>query len=546
TSSSRGGSETSSPKNRQRAWFDIHSAAGVMLGLAMFVVSFSGVLSLFSAYYPAWERVDLRVPPGATFDPEAALEALKVADPDAWARLPVASMPEAAGEAFRPSPLFFFAPTSALPFTHIRWFDGEAQESYDYYVDVRSGRVVSQAELGLRQTLVHFHTDLLLPRPFGRYLVGVLGVGFLFVIVSGVFFHRKMLGQMFVFRRSKNLRQLMADSHKLFGAWGLLFHAMITFTGAFLGLIGVFLLVSALTVYRGDQDAAFAAVVAPTAEPAGEAAPMLPLGEILERSRAEWPELDPVRLTLHAYNDRMAEVVVSGPLEGRLAIGGATGSELVLSAVDGEVRRRNDWANGSIWQRLIAWVVPLHYATFGGLVLKLAYCLLGLGSALMSVTGLLVWLERRGGAGFRWLERLTIGVCAGQPAATAVLSAVTPWVETASESVMHGLFVCAWLLTIIFAFRAADRRRAAGWLLSAAGVLAALAVLSDAALGAVAGSAAWQTGSASAAGVSVFLLVFGALSFFAGGWLLTPAPDEPASRDKARRGRAARPASAAG
>ncbi|MEO1369262.1 MAG: PepSY-associated TM helix domain-containing protein, partial [Acidobacteriota bacterium] len=338
----------------------------------------------------------------------------------------------------------------------------------------------------------------------------------------------------------------MADSHKLFGAWGLLFHAMITFTGAFLGLIGVFLLISALTVYRGDQEAAFAAVVAPAAEPVGEAASMLPLGEIMERSRAEWPELDPVRLTLYAYNDRMAEVAVSGPLEGRLAIGGATGSELVLGAVDGEVRRRNDWANGSVWQRLIAWVVPLHYATFGGLLLKLAYCLLGLGSALMSVTGLLVWLERRGGAGFRWLERLTIGVCAGQPAATAALFAVTPWVTAAREAVMQGLFLVAWLLAIAFAFRAADRRRAAGWLLCAAGVLASLAAIFDAALGAVSGSAAWQTGSASAAGVGVFLLVFGAAAFFAGGWLLTPAPDEPASRDRAGRDRAARPAPVAG
>ncbi|MEM8995447.1 MAG: PepSY-associated TM helix domain-containing protein, partial [Acidobacteriota bacterium] len=421
----------SPPKNRQRTWFDIHSAAGVVLGLAMFVVSFSGVLSLFAAYYPAWERTDLRVPSGATFDPDGALQALKEHDPGAWARLPVARAPEAAGEDYRPSPLFLFAPTSALPFTHIRWFDGAAREAFDYYVDVRSGRVVSQAELGLRQTLVHFHTDLLLPPPFGRYLVGVLGVGFLFVIISGVFFHRKMLGQMFVFRRSKNLRQLMADSHKLFGVWGLLFHAMITFTGAFLGLIGILLLISALTVYRGDQEAAFAAVVAPAAEPVGDAAPMLPLGEILERSRAVWPEMDPVRLTLYAYNDRMAEVAVSGPLEGRLAIGGATGSELVLGAVDGEVRRRTDWANGSVSQRLVAWIVPLHYATFGGLLLKLAYCLLGLGSALMSVTGLLVWLERRAGAGFRWLERLTIGVCAGQPAATALLFAVTPWVAAA-------------------------------------------------------------------------------------------------------------------
>ena len=74
-------------------------------------------------------------------------------------------------------------------------------------------------------------------------------------------------------------------------------------------------------------------------------------------------------------------------------------------------------------------VTPLHYATYGDIWLKWVYALLGLFLALLTATGLMLFVERRlhGSEGnrseqfYQRLSKTNIGVCMGFPLATATL-----------------------------------------------------------------------------------------------------------------------------
>lgn len=82
-----------------------------------------------------------------------------------------------------------------------------------------------------------FHADLHLGNPIGLVLTGLLGLTLFASIVTGVIIHRKIFKEFFSFRPLRSLRLLFTDTHKVLGVWCLLFHGVIGFTGAFLGLV---------------------------------------------------------------------------------------------------------------------------------------------------------------------------------------------------------------------------------------------------------------------------------------------------------------------
>ena len=78
----------------------------------------------------------------------------------------------------------------------------------------------------------------------GQMLAGVLGLVFLFVLVTGVAIHlRKLPEDLHTFRPRQRLRVSLADAHAALGTIGIPFTAMYALTGAYFSLL--------LVVYGG-------------------------------------------------------------------------------------------------------------------------------------------------------------------------------------------------------------------------------------------------------------------------------------------------------
>jgi len=99
---------------------------------------------------------------------------------------------------------------------------------------------------------------------------------------------------------------------------------------------------------------------------------------------------------------------------------------------------------------------PLHFGNFGGPTVRIIWALLGLSTALIAATGMMIWVERRAygaegklsPANYLRLSKFTIGSCSGMVLACVSLF----WLQRlAPEYIMSGFFII-WLGCIPLAF----------------------------------------------------------------------------------------------
>lgn len=377
-----------------RRLYDLHSWIGLALGLLLYVVSFSGVVALFTEELDPWLRADFSAPPSLSSE-----------DLDT-----VVARTAAQGS----RNFLLLLPTPYRPWVTVipNGEDSAPPQRLD------AGTLAALPPRGETavELLTRLHTDLLLPQAVGRYLVGLLGIALLASAISGLLLHRKMLQEMFSFRSGRSLRLFWTDMHKLLGLWAAPFHVVMALTGAILGFAGIVVLLAALTAHRGDGGAAMAAMgmLHPSSETPAE---MLPASPLLDMALARLPGLVPEVVEVADWGLGSARFVVMGNVSGRLVYY----PSVAVSGADGSVLEVVDWSRESIGRRLYAMVTPLHYASFGGLAVKLLYAALGISMCLLSVSGLRIWRSRFAeNADTAVLPRLMTGVIQGLPLATGV------------------------------------------------------------------------------------------------------------------------------
>lgn len=344
--------------------FTVHSWAGIVTGLLLFIVCFSGAVMVFK------DEIDLWANPGLAKLPRAA----SPVSLDAVLRNVQAAYPGARVEAI-------VLPDAVTPSHFVFVREKGLPESARTKLAARSdtGALVGPVDSQLGQSLRMLHVFLF----FGpRWIVGFLGVVMAVLIGTGIVMHRKIIAELFTQRWGRSLRVVMSDMHKAAGIWGLAFHILIAVTGAWLGLAPVFERGFAYVV-QGPT-----AVARPVPAPA---APMRSLDEMRIAALRAVPGFEPRQVTLRQWGRADAQVIFTGGLATHLAstvrvqVGGATAE--VASVLDPRTK--------GLWSQFNGLMEPLHFGNFGGLPLKWLYFLLGLTPAFLSLSGTLIWLDGR-------------------------------------------------------------------------------------------------------------------------------------------------------
>jgi uncharacterized iron-regulated membrane protein len=336
----------------------------------------------------------------------------------------------------------------------------------------------SREKTDMADFITTFHADLHLGDPVGLLVTGVLGLALLVSIVSGVFIHRKILKEMFTFRPFRSLHLLWTDAHKVMGVWGLLFHAVIGFTGAFLGLAVVLLLPAAAYVsYDGDTEKLLETFLS-------EPKPVI-TGEILPFQIAPslnaMSELDAgkiVSFSLHGGGDKGALMVVSA-----LAEEDITGYQHNFIATTGELLSRTttfsqlDGATGSV----LDVVFPLHFGNFGGLFIKTVWAVMGLSTGFLALSGMMIWIERRayGPVGnlstnaYSHMARFSVSSCIGLVVAIVALFYAQLLLQVPAAVFGYWLgviFFGSWIISTLVGYMQRNENIAAKLLLFIAGI----------------------------------------------------------------------------
>jgi len=414
-----------------RQMIESHSILGLGLAALIYVVSLTGALTVFIDEIKLWENPHL---PAAAAVPDTTLVAA------------LAEVTTRVEPGHRITTVIATAPTAFLPVATARLneqpVEGGPLRSRDWVVDPATGRLGDLVETPFAHVVEHLHTDLLLPRPWGRYLVGLIGVAMVTLILSGILAHPSIFKDAFKLRLGQSDRIAWTDLHNRLSVWGLPFHLVVTFTGAFLGLAGLIILVMAMIVYDGDQERAVEAVLGP--QPIA--------GEVLT---APPPYAD--MLARAARYGRPLRLVSEQPWStGGVSFVDVQPPDMISSGIrvsfrnTGEHLRTIGGPGDQPGVRVLAALGPLHYGTFGGYGIKAAYFLLALALTHITTSGMVIWFRRRAqqGAPVPTMEAAWRGMTAGLGLGLSVMTMAAA-IGLRSEGALIALLLAPWAVAFL-------------------------------------------------------------------------------------------------
>lgn len=193
----------------------LHSWLGVVVLWLVFLIFFTGSIAYFRTEINLWSKPEnflyLKSPPESFESAQVAYDYLNIHAPDAkrW-RVKLAS--------------------SRMPFNTLEWQD--QNRKYYKLQDPNTGLILTEGRESLGgDFFFKLHYSLYpLPDIVGRTLVVIIGVMFLIALITGIFTHKKIIKDFFVFRSFKGQRTLL-DLHHITGVVTLPFYLIMAFTG---------------------------------------------------------------------------------------------------------------------------------------------------------------------------------------------------------------------------------------------------------------------------------------------------------------------------
>lgn len=345
-----------------------HAAIGLLAGALLYILCLSGTLIVVHEEWQRWEQPTM--PEMIVISPEAVQAGI--------ARVLATETDKAPT-----THLWVHLPNEALPRTVI------TTDHQAVYLN-QAGNIAGPEAHAWTEFLIHLHYYFHLPAIFGLTVVGALGVMMAALALGGVLAHPRIFRDAFRLR-SKGAPQLAyADWHNRLGVWTLPFNLAVSLTGALLGLATIMALVMAAIFYDGDRESVFAPIFGHEPAADARAAPLPNIVEALRHMERVEPGVTPTYVILHDPRTRGQHVQVLADHPRRLIFG-----DYYLFNANGQFQSKVGMSDGTLGQQAAGSTYKLHFGSFGGLSVKLAYILFGLALTVISATGTWLWLIKR-------------------------------------------------------------------------------------------------------------------------------------------------------
>ncbi|WP_158618254.1 PepSY-associated TM helix domain-containing protein [Chitinophaga lutea] len=342
--------------------FRIHRITGLIAGVFLLLLSFTGSLLVFS------DEIDHTLNVTAFH--------VKPEGP----RRPLNELYRTGASAVPGNPYLYFLRLPQAPSeTVVMRAEYSADHKIYIYLHPYTGQVLhTRSNKGyFTGALLYLHFTLL---SGVNGSIAVMIIGFLIIIslLTGLHVYRKHLLKVLTFRdriewkhRSRRWRNL----HRVVGVWALLFNLLIVITG----ILIQFKVVGARVGKKPPS-------VAVNAPPDFDRAYEVARGGITDFTilgvRPPKKAGDPVVFTGNAGESRVL---------------GEYNSSVSIDPASDTIVKKLDFKTAPLGKKLNASVNQLHFGNFGGVGLKIVYCLLGLTPGIMALSGVLIWWRRKYG-----------------------------------------------------------------------------------------------------------------------------------------------------
>ena len=225
------------------------------------------------------------------------------------------------------------------------------------------------------------HENLLL-EPVGGYVMGLAGLCLLGSVLTGTWYYRRSLLSVFKIgvRWKKPARIVYADLHKWLGVVALLFMLLMSATGIFFHW-------EQIERSFGDNES----------RPVSSVAVMLPnqfpVDAALANAMKAIPEFQPRHIDFPKSGD--TTLVIRGNLPGSIRLLGKYNVSATTDARTGQYISGFDARDADLEYIAEHIFEELHFGRYGGWVSQILYILLALATAIVTITGLILWWLKR-------------------------------------------------------------------------------------------------------------------------------------------------------
>lgn len=496
--------------------FHTHTVSGIVISTALFVIFFAGAFTLFKEEFYLWENPSVRHRENPTFHLSEVLDV-----------------------AIRENPkldldddLFITIPSEASPLVNVYGHLEPGKDGKEIHVnfklDPQTSEVLREAPSTVGETLYRLHFLDQLPY-LGRWLAGFVSLFFVFATFTGVLIHWKnLLGKFWAFSFKGSWKQIWTNAHTVLGLMGLPFQLMYAVTGAFYLLLLLVLLPAVLFFYEGKPEKVYAMVYpymgitydenAPEASNFGK---IEPIYRLVNQKYGQQNRITAINTRHVGKVDGTVNFRLRSSDPGHLISTGYVGYRLS----DGkELYRSMPGPDKTYAHSVVEAMGHLHFASFGGLLIKVFYFLMALFTCFVIISGILLWKQARNNRNYtekqrRFHHRVTmvyLAICVGLFPAVAYLFNAELWLGGGDRHKLwvEGSFFVVWLGLILAGLFFKTERSQTRFYLSIAGVLSILVPVTNGWLTSDWIWSTFQKGQTALFATDLFWLITGVLCFF--------------------------------
>lgn len=342
--------------SRNKLWFSVHSFTGIITGLMLFLICWTGTFAVLSSEFDWLVIPEVRQP---------------VSEQTNWPAIWAGSYGQNDGDTFFvQSPLYAGMPATAL----VKRPD---EGGILRLIDPGSGQVVADINAyTLQRFFRDMHRRIFYPMPWGLYIVGFFGLTLLISLMAALVFYKHWWRRFFQFR-AKNLRSLLSSAHKTLGLWSIWFIIIISVTGLWYVFESVRVeFVDGVINYAGDAKSSVIAV-----DPPRSGNIEIDAKKAFEKLQQQYPELDITLVQAQEGGVLYAQGQTGWPVVRSRA------NQIFYDAVADTVIYQQHARDLPVYWLWSDMADPLHFGNFAGLPVKIIWFVFGLILSGIILTG---------------------------------------------------------------------------------------------------------------------------------------------------------------
>ena len=342
---------------KNRTLLKYHSYLGLISGLFLIIIGLSGAVLAFNEDIDdiIFKKYIAEDSPSASLQLDKAIKTVQTAFPQWEIRI----------VKFKPGESIIFN----LRLPDARRFVFVHPETGKVIANINANTTLTKWLLKLHYS---FHAGLI-----GRILVLIMGILFFLSLITGLILYRKIIIKTLLFQvkiKKGPKHNLYSVLHRYIGVWALLLNIVLVITGIFLA-------------YKVSKSG-FETPKLPTPNTIAHS-----VENVLLHIKEMYPDFSPTYIRLP--KTETSPITVNGTFEGDPFYLSEYFNKFLIDNRNGNIISVTKIAEASVLTRLDSMISPLHFGQFGGLWIKVLYCIVGLTGPFLSVSGFIIWRRKR-------------------------------------------------------------------------------------------------------------------------------------------------------